>query len=224
MAQQCQPSTSVTGQSAAGEGATAGMAKSGPAVMAAAGGQKQQSSRLQAHVPSEGFLLSLAIGTGKGDTPKGILLHKGNGPRAPLLIRGSKAGPSEGFDRRLRALGLRAHYWSEVRRLAPRRGSTAASDHSGSAPTTDQGFIGWPPKGSTTASEHAERGMTLGMSDTWPRLGLRSRGTLGHFRDQQERFCNGIPSEGGIEPLDPIKRDRVRQITCRYFWSAPLGH
>jgi hypothetical protein len=51
--------------------------------------------------------------------------------------------------------------------------------------------------------------MTLGTSDTWPRLGLRSRGTLGHFRDQQERFCNGIPPEGGIEPLDPIERDRV---------------
>jgi hypothetical protein len=28
----------------------------------------------------------------------------------PLLIRGSKAGPSEGFDSHLRALGLRAHY------------------------------------------------------------------------------------------------------------------
>jgi hypothetical protein len=27
-----------------------------------------------------------------------------------LLIRGSKAGPSEGFDSRLRALGLYAHY------------------------------------------------------------------------------------------------------------------
>jgi hypothetical protein len=52
MAQQCQPSTSVTGQSAAGEGATVDMAKSGPAVMAAAGGQKQQSNHLQAHVPS----------------------------------------------------------------------------------------------------------------------------------------------------------------------------
>jgi hypothetical protein len=142
----------------------------------------------------------------------------------PLLVRGSKASPSEGFDSRLRPLGLRAHYWSKVRRLAPRKGSTAASGHSGSAPTTDQGFVGWPPKGSTAASEHAERGMTLGMSDTWPRLGLRSRGTLGHFRDQQERFCNGIPSEGRIEPSDPIKRDRVRQITCRYFWSAPLGH
>jgi hypothetical protein len=52
MAQQCQPSTSVTGQSAAGEGATVDMTKSGPTVMAAAGGRKQQSSRLQAHVPS----------------------------------------------------------------------------------------------------------------------------------------------------------------------------
>jgi hypothetical protein len=67
---------------------------------------------------------------------------------SPLLIRGSKAGPLEGFDSRLRALGLRAHYWSEVRRLAPRKGSTAASGHSGFVPTTDQGFVGWPPKGS----------------------------------------------------------------------------
>jgi hypothetical protein len=95
------------------------------------------------------------------------------GPRALLLIRGSKAGPSEGFDSRLRALGLHAHHWSEVRRLAPRMGSTAASGHSGSAPTTDQGFVGWPPKGSTAASEHAERGMTLGTSDTWSRPRLR---------------------------------------------------
>jgi hypothetical protein len=125
--------------------------------------------------------LSLATGTGKGDTPKGILLREGSGPRALILIRGSKAGPSEGFDSRLRALGLRAHYWSEVRRLAPRKGSTATSGHLGSAPTTDQGFVGWPPKGSTAASEHAERGMTLGTSDTWSRLELRSRGTLGHF-------------------------------------------
>jgi hypothetical protein len=86
--------------------------------------------------------LSLATGTGKGDTPKGILLREGSGRRAPLLIRGLKADPSEGFDSRLRALGLRAHYWSKVRRLAPRKGSIAASGHSGSAPTTDQGFVG----------------------------------------------------------------------------------
>jgi hypothetical protein len=111
------------------------------------------------------LFLSLTIGTRKGDTPKGILLLEGNGPRAPLLIRGSKAGPSEWFNSHLRALGLRAHYWSEVRRLAPRKGSTAASGHSGFAPTTDQGFVGWPPKGSTAASD-AERGMTLGTFDT----------------------------------------------------------
>jgi hypothetical protein len=52
--------------------------------------------------------LSLATGNGKGDTPKGILLREGSRPRALLLIRGSKAGPSEGFDSRLRGLGLRA--------------------------------------------------------------------------------------------------------------------
>jgi hypothetical protein len=54
--------------------------------------------------------LSLATGTGKGDTPKGILHREGSGLRALLLIKGSKAGPSEGFDSRLRALGLHAHY------------------------------------------------------------------------------------------------------------------
>jgi hypothetical protein len=29
------------------------------------------------------LFLSLTIGTGKGDTPKGILLREGSGPRAP---------------------------------------------------------------------------------------------------------------------------------------------
>jgi hypothetical protein len=105
------------------------------------------------HFPS--FSL-LPQGPGKGDTPKGILLREGNGPRAPLLIRGSKAGPSEGFNSRLRALGLHAHYWSEVRGPAPRKGSTAASGHSGSAPTTDQGFEGWPMKGSQLPQTQSE--------------------------------------------------------------------
>jgi hypothetical protein len=52
MAQQCQPSTSVTGQSAAGGGAMVDMAKSGPTVMVAVGERKQQPNRPQAHVPS----------------------------------------------------------------------------------------------------------------------------------------------------------------------------
>jgi hypothetical protein len=96
------------------------------------------------------FPLSLSYNRDRerGIPRKGILLREGNKPRASLLIRGSKAGPSEGFNSRLRALGLHAHYWLEVRRPAPRKGSTAASGNSGFAPTTDQGFVGWPSKGS----------------------------------------------------------------------------
>jgi hypothetical protein len=45
MTRQCQPSTSVTGQSATGEGATVDTARNGPAVMAVAGRRKQRSSR-----------------------------------------------------------------------------------------------------------------------------------------------------------------------------------
>jgi hypothetical protein len=211
MAQQCQPSTSVTGQTAAGGGATVDMAKSGPAVMASAGERKQQSNRLQAHVPSwssrgalshgvkttcpcsvprmarattaprttrpvaltsrQGkrhlwqakratfhprhddrvkkgaphrlnsypFLLPLSLSCyrdrerghferdpsprrkralspptdhGFEGWPLGRVRQPPQSTRASgsLLIRGSKAGPSEGFDSRLRALELRAHY------------------------------------------------------------------------------------------------------------------
>jgi hypothetical protein len=187
MAPQCQPSTSAMGQSAAGEDATVDMAKSGPAVMAAAGERKQPSNHLQAHVPSWSSRGALSHGVKtthpcfvprtacarttvaprttrlvaltsrqarrhlwqakrakfhlrhddrvkkgaphrlisyhfplplslscyrdrKGDISKGILLREGSGPRALLLIRGSKAGPSKGFDSRPRALGLQAHY------------------------------------------------------------------------------------------------------------------
>jgi hypothetical protein len=224
MAQQCQPSTSVTGQSTAGEGATVDTARNGPAVMAVAGGRKQRSSRQQAHVPSWDSERTLSHGvkttrpcsvprTARARTTaaprttrpvaltlrqdrrhlwqaKQATLHlrhndrvKKGAPRhsisypfplplslsclrdrergyserdpsprrkrapSPLLIRGSKAGPSEGFNSRLRALGLCAHYGSEVRRPAPRKGSTAASGHSGSAPTTDQGFCRLAPEG-----------------------------------------------------------------------------
>jgi hypothetical protein len=213
MAQQCQPSTSVTGQSAAGQGATVNMAKSGPVVMATAGGRKQQSSLLQAHVPSWDCERALSHGvktmhpcsvprTARARTTtaprttrpvaltlrqdmrhlwqaKQATLHLRHNDRVkkvrhvvqihipfslplslscnrdrergyserdpsprrkrapspptdqrfegwplgrvrqppqstraprPLLVRGSKAGPSEGFDNRLRPLGLRAHY------------------------------------------------------------------------------------------------------------------
>jgi hypothetical protein len=211
--QQCQPGTPVTGQSAAGEGATVNMTKSGPAVMAVAGGRKQQSNHLQAHVPSWNSERALSHGvkttrpcsvprTARACTmaapritrlvaltlrqdrrhlwqAKRATLHlrhndrvKKGAPRRsisypfplplslscyrdrergyserdpsprkkrapspptdqrfegwplgrvrrppqstraprPLLVRGSKAGPSEGFDSRLRPLRLRTHY------------------------------------------------------------------------------------------------------------------
>jgi hypothetical protein len=223
-AQECQPDTLVTGQSRAGEGATVNTARSGPTIMAVAGGRKQQSNHPQAHVPSWNSERALSHGvktthpcsvprTARACTTvaprttrpvaltlrqdrrhlwqaKQATLHlrhndrvKKGAPRrsisypfplplslscyrdrergyserdpsprrkrapSPLLIRGSKAGPSEGFDSRLRALGLRAlllvrglkagpsegfdsrlrplglcaHHWSEVRRLALRR-------------------------------------------------------------------------------------------------------
>jgi hypothetical protein len=108
-----------------------------------------------------------------------ILLSEGNGPRAlllirgskvapcgvrqppkstralrPLLIRGSKAGPSEGFDSRPRACRDRddpgyVRYMAEARATLPR----------------------------------------------YPKTFLRPAGTV----------CNVIPPKGGIEPLDPIK-------------------
>jgi hypothetical protein len=50
--QQYQLSATITGQSAAGGGATVDMAKSGPAVIAATDVWKQQSNHLQARILS----------------------------------------------------------------------------------------------------------------------------------------------------------------------------
>jgi hypothetical protein len=93
--------------------------------------------------PFSSFSL-LQQGSGKGDTPKRILPREGTRLRASLLIRGSKAGPSEGFDSRLRSRGLYTHYWSEVRRPAPRKGSMAASGYSGSSPLLIRGSKAGP--------------------------------------------------------------------------------
>jgi hypothetical protein len=91
--------------------------------------------------------LSLDIGTRKGGYSERDPSPRRKRASSPPTDQRFEGWPPEGFDSRLRALGLRAHYWSEVRRLAPRKGSTAASGHSGSTPTTDQGFTGWPLEG-----------------------------------------------------------------------------
>jgi hypothetical protein len=91
----------------------------------------------------------------------------------PLLIRGLKAGPWEGFDSCPRARRVR----------------------------DDPGYVCYMAEARATLPRYPR---------TFPRLA----GTI----------CNGIPPEGGIEPSDPVERVQVQQITCRYFWSAPLGH
>jgi hypothetical protein len=57
------------------------------------------------------LFLSLTTGTGKRGYPERDPSPRRKRARAPLLIRGSKVGPSGGFNSRLRALGLRSHYW-----------------------------------------------------------------------------------------------------------------
>jgi hypothetical protein len=85
--------------------------------------KKRGTPRRSISYPFPFFLLLYLLqqGPGKGDTSEEILLCEGTGLRAPLLIRGSKAGPP--------------------------RGSTVASDRMGPTPTTGHGFEGQPPEG-----------------------------------------------------------------------------
>jgi hypothetical protein len=140
----------------------------------------------------------LPQGPGKGIFRKRILLSEGNGPRALLLIRGSKVAPS----------GVR-HPPQSTRALSPLliTGSKAGpSEGFNSRPrprrvSDDSGYVRYM----------AEARATL---PRYPRTFLRPEGTI----------CNGIPPEGGTEPSDPIEWVRVQQITRRYFWSTPPGH
>jgi hypothetical protein len=224
MAQQCQPSASVTGQSAVGEGATVDMARSGPALMAAAGGRKQQSNRLQAHVPSRSSRGALSHGV-KTTRPCSVprMARATAGPRTtrPVALT-PRQGRRHLWQAKRATLHLR--HDDRVKKGAPHRSilypfplplslscyrdrergyyerDPSLRRKRAPSPPTDQGFEGWPlgrvrqppqatraphpllirgskagpPMGTTAASEHEERGMTLGTSDTWPRLGLRS--------------------------------------------------
>jgi hypothetical protein len=110
MTQQCQPGTSITGQSAAGEGATVDTARNGPAVMAVAGGRKQQSSRQPSSRPLLGQREN-PLPWREGDTPvfrspNGSRTHNGRpashssrrinsaaGQAAPLAGKAGDASP-----------------------------------------------------------------------------------------------------------------------------------
>jgi hypothetical protein len=137
-------------------------------------------------------------------------------------------GPGKGIPRKgsfsAKETGPEPPYWSEVRRPAPRKGSTAASGHSGSAPTTDQGFVGWPLKGFDSRLRRRARDdpgyvryITKARATLlrYPRTFLRPTGTIFVTKSHQREASS---------PRTPSKGDLVRQITRRYFWSASLGH
>jgi hypothetical protein len=209
VAQQCQSSTSITGQSAAGGGVTVDMAKSGPAVMAAADGRKRQSNRLQAHVPSWSSRGAPSHGM-KTTRPCSVprTAHATTGPRTtrPVALT-----PRQGKRRLWQAkrATFRVHHDDLVKKGAPRHLNSypfpsplslscyrdrerGYSERDPSprrkrapSPPTDQGFEGWPlgrvrqPPQSTRASGSLLiRGSKAGPSkgfDSRPRaLGLRA--------------------------------------------------
>jgi hypothetical protein len=169
--------------------------------------------------------LSLATGTGKGDVVERILLGEGSGPRALLLIRGSEAGPSEGF-----------------RQLPQSTQAPSPLLIRGSKAGPSEGFR-QPPQSTRAPRPLLIRGSKAGPSegfDSRPRA-CRVSDDSGYVRYMAEaqatllryprtfprpagKICNGIPPEGGIEPSDPVEGVWVRRITHRYFWSVPLGH
>jgi hypothetical protein len=182
MDQQCQPSTSVTGQSAAGEGATADMAKSGPAIMAAAGEQKRRSNRLQAHVPSWSSRGALSHGvktthlcsvprtaraTAAPRTTRPVVLTSRQGrrhlwqeKRATFHLRHddrAKKGAPHHLNLYPFPLSLSLSCYRDWEREYPKRDPSPRRKQAPSPPT-DQGFEGWPlgrvrqPPQSTRAS------------------------------------------------------------------------
>jgi hypothetical protein len=142
--------------------------------------------------------LSLATGTGKGDILKRILLSEGNRTRALLLIRGSKVAPS-----RVRQPPQSTRAPSPLLVRGSKAGPSEGFDSCPRARRVrdDPGYVRYMAEARATVPRY-------------PRTFPRPAGTI----------CNGIPSEGGTEPSDPIEWVRVQQITCMYFWSAPLGH
>jgi hypothetical protein len=129
---------------------------------------------------------------------KGALRSKRNEPRALLLIRGSKVAPC-----RVRRPPQSTRPPSPLLIRGSKAGPSKGFD---SRPRTcrvrdDPGYVRYM----------AEARATL---PRYPKTFPRPAGTV----------CNGIPPKGGTEPLDPIEWVRVQQITCRYFWSAALGH
>jgi hypothetical protein len=196
MAQQCQPSTSVTGQSTVREGATVDMAKSGPTVMVAAGGRKQQSNHLRVHVPSWDNERALSHGV-KTTHPCSVpRMARAYTTAAPPTTRPVAFTLRQGRRHLWQAKRATLHLCHDVRvkKGMPRRSISypfplplslscyrdrerGYSERDPSprrkrapSPPTDQRFEGWPlERVSTAASEHSGSTPTTGQRfEGWP--------------------------------------------------------
>jgi hypothetical protein len=207
------------GQSAAGGGATVDMAKTGPTVMAAAGERKQQSSRLQAHVPSWSSRGALSHGV-KTTRPCSVP-RTAHATTAPRTTRPVALTPRQGKRHLWQAKRASFHlrHDDRVKKGAPHRLNSypfllplslscyrdrerghferdpSPRRKRAPSPPTDQGFEGWPlgrvrqPPQSTRAPRPLLiRGSKAGHSegfDSRPRA-RRARDDSGYIRYMAE--------------------------------------
>ena len=111
------------------------------------------------------LFLSLTTGTGKGGYPeKDPSPGRNQAPSLPTDQR-FEGWPPEGYDSRLRSRGPYTHYWSEVRRPAPRR-------------------VPWPPQ-----ATRAPRPLLIRGSKAGPLEGFDSRPRAHRVRDDSGYVC-----------------------------------
>ena len=107
--------------------------------------------------------LSLATGTGKGGCPEKDPFPRRNRAPSPPTDQGFEDWPSEGFNSRLRSRGPDTHYWSGVRRPAPRR-------------------VPWSPQATRAPRPLLIRGSKAGPRRVHSRLRHRARDDQGYVR------------------------------------------
>jgi hypothetical protein len=194
-----------------GEGAAVDMAKSGPAVMAAADGRKQQSNRLQAHVPSWSSRRALSHGvktkrpcsvprTARATaaprttrpaalTPRQGRQHLWQAKRATLHLRHNDRVKKGALHRSISypfPLPLSLSCYRDRERGYSERDPSLRRKRAPSPPT-DQGFEGWPlgrvrqpPQSTQAPCPLLVRGSKAGPSEGFNSL-LRPLGLRAHY-------------------------------------------
>jgi hypothetical protein len=179
--QQCQWSATITGQSAAGRGATVDMTRGGPAVIATADGRKQRSNHLQARTLSWNGRRALSHGvktTRPCSVPRKAHTRATDAPRLARLVA---LTPWQGKRhlRQTKRAPFHLRHNGRVKKGAPPylnscpfffpslsittgtgKGGISKKDPSqrrkrAPSPPTDQGFEGCALRGSATAPEHS---------------------------------------------------------------------